>query len=464
VASKVSRNAAVNGGDTYNLSATARYIRVNMTYSSTNMSVNITDFKAYGTPAVGLPAYTLNSAAGGNGSISPSGTVIVNRGTKQTYAIIPSSGYQVSDVVVDGVSVGALSSYTFNYVTANHTISATFKTLKTYTITSSANTGGTIDPSGTTVVNEGAALTYNITASSGYTIDHVLVDNNPVGAVTTYTFSNVSTGHVIQAVFVPVYQIFAFVPDVDEGTITPPDETMVKQGSNQSYTITPSSGYAIEQVYADGEPVGAVSTYTFTNVTMDHNIFATFLPQYQIFAFVQDVDEGTISPIDGVMVTQGLDQTFTITANPGFAIDQVYVDGDPVGAVSTYIFFNVNSGHNIYAEFKSISGLSKVNFSGSMSMAQQDNLTSMIPESMVKDPMLEVNPNPFNEYFKMIITSPARELFEVSVINLSGKIVYSRRDIPTNTEITIGLSAESGIYLLFAHNRKSTSFIKLIKY
>jgi hypothetical protein len=50
----------------------------------------------------------------------------VNSGGSQILAITPASGYSISSVVVDGASVGAVSSYTFSNVTANHTISATF--------------------------------------------------------------------------------------------------------------------------------------------------------------------------------------------------------------------------------------------------------------------------------------------------------------------------------------------------
>ena len=62
-------------------------------------------------------------ADGSNGSISPSGTTAVPTGTSQAYAITPSTGYHVLDVQVDGSSVCAVTSYTFNNVVAAHTIS-----------------------------------------------------------------------------------------------------------------------------------------------------------------------------------------------------------------------------------------------------------------------------------------------------------------------------------------------------
>ncbi len=71
-------------------------------------------------------AFTITATAGTNGSLSPSGAVAVPPGGAQTFTITPSAGYTVSEVKVDGVSVGAVSSYSFGNVTANHTLTASF--------------------------------------------------------------------------------------------------------------------------------------------------------------------------------------------------------------------------------------------------------------------------------------------------------------------------------------------------
>jgi hypothetical protein len=60
--------------------------------------------------------------------------------------------YHIGDVLVDGVSQGAIPSYTFNGVTSGHTISATFVNNGSNTITASAGTGGSISPNGGTSV------------------------------------------------------------------------------------------------------------------------------------------------------------------------------------------------------------------------------------------------------------------------------------------------------------------------
>jgi hypothetical protein len=73
-----------------------------------------------------LPTYTIAASAYTGGTITPSGAVIVNSSASQTFTIAPSSGYTISGVTVDGASVGAVSTYKFTNVTANHAIAASF--------------------------------------------------------------------------------------------------------------------------------------------------------------------------------------------------------------------------------------------------------------------------------------------------------------------------------------------------
>lgn len=73
-----------------------------------------------------VSSYTIKASAGNGGIISPSGNVSVKRGDDHTFSINPINGYRISDVIVDGKSVGAVSTYTFDSVKANHTIQVKF--------------------------------------------------------------------------------------------------------------------------------------------------------------------------------------------------------------------------------------------------------------------------------------------------------------------------------------------------
>ena len=71
--------------------------------------------------------YTIKAAAGEGGSIAPNGYVTVSAGSDKSFDIAAAEGYEIKDVLVDGVSVGAVSDYTFKNVWKNHTIDAVFR-------------------------------------------------------------------------------------------------------------------------------------------------------------------------------------------------------------------------------------------------------------------------------------------------------------------------------------------------
>ncbi len=70
--------------------------------------------------------YTITASAGPGGSITPSGTVTVNRGASQSFTISPQDGYKIADVMVDGTSRGPINSCNFTNVTSPHTVTASF--------------------------------------------------------------------------------------------------------------------------------------------------------------------------------------------------------------------------------------------------------------------------------------------------------------------------------------------------
>jgi len=76
-----------------------------------------------------LKTYSITATAGAHGSISPNGTIVVNYGASRQFTITAEASYGIAEVKVDGVSVGAVSSYNFPNITANHTIEASFVSL-----------------------------------------------------------------------------------------------------------------------------------------------------------------------------------------------------------------------------------------------------------------------------------------------------------------------------------------------
>lgn len=223
-----------------------------------------------------LPTETITASAGANGSISPSGAVNLLAGQNQSFTITANSGYHVADVLVDGVSVGAVGNYSFNGVNADHTISVSFAADTTlYTINASAGANGSITPSGAVSVNQGVNKPFTITPDEGYEIASVLVDGVSVGAVAEHTFLNVAANHSISASFaIKTYTVDASVSA--GGTITPAGSTQVNHGGDLEYEITPAEGYYVTQVLVDGVSVGALDYYAFSSVSDDHVIEVSF--------------------------------------------------------------------------------------------------------------------------------------------------------------------------------------------
>ncbi len=202
-------------------------------------------------------SYTLSAISGTGGTISPAGTLTVPANSNISFSISPNTGYEIDDIKIDGISAGAVSNYTFTSVTSNHSISATFKAVIYHTIISSAGIGGSINPVGSVTVRHGSNRTFNIYPDYGYQISNVRIDNNPIGKVSSFSFSNVTEDHTISATFeTATYSLAATAGN--GGSINPSGNAVVNHGSNRSYTITPSTGYQISDVRVDNSSVGSV--------------------------------------------------------------------------------------------------------------------------------------------------------------------------------------------------------------
>jgi hypothetical protein len=97
-----------------------------VTHTLNPVSANVTV-----SATMAIKTYTITASAGANGTITPSGTATLNYGaSSQVYQFNPAAGYVVDNVTIDGVAMGALPSYQFANVTANHTINVTFKLIE----------------------------------------------------------------------------------------------------------------------------------------------------------------------------------------------------------------------------------------------------------------------------------------------------------------------------------------------
>ena len=168
----------------------------NNSYTFTGVQANHTISVTFRATGGGEPeTYTITAEAGAGGSIAPTGSVTVNEGAEQTFTITPNEGYEIAEVLVDGVSVTVTdNSYTFTGVQADHTISVTFQATggepvpETYTVTLSgtginATGGGQYKTGNTVTVTAGSktGYTFKTCTATGVELD------DPTSATLTFT-------------------------------------------------------------------------------------------------------------------------------------------------------------------------------------------------------------------------------------------------------------------------------------
>ncbi len=289
--------------------------------------------------------HTIVASAGENGSITPTGNVLVLDGNDTTFTITPNTGYHIADVLVDGSSVGAVPTYQFPDVTADHTISASFA-INTYTLTINATNGSVSKNPNLSSYNHGSSVILTATPSEGYNFanwtgdlsgsenpDTILMDNNKTVTANfaIQTFSITATAH-------------------GNGSISPPGVTNVSFGGSQLYAMTPTTGYHLDSVVVDNVNVGSDTSYLFTAVIANHTIDAYFsINMYTITAYI--TSGGSSSPVGDTSVAYGSNVQYSFYPDEGYHVENVWVDSVLIGAVSSYTFTNVTTNHFLEVQF-----------------------------------------------------------------------------------------------------------------
>ncbi len=148
----------------------------------------------------------------------------------------------------------------------------------------------------------------------------------------------------------PVTTYTIFASSTQGGSISPSGVVSVKSGNSQTFVFNPQTCYEIQDVTVDGNSVGRINSYSFTNVTSNHSIQVSFrLLQYLISATA--LTGGSITPSGPVYVNCNSSQLFTITPFSCSDILDVLVDSKSVGKVTNYTFTNVTGPHSIIATF-----------------------------------------------------------------------------------------------------------------
>jgi alpha-tubulin suppressor-like RCC1 family protein len=294
-----------------------------------------------------LIAYSITtSVVGGNGTISPS--VTPDFGTNVDITLTPNTNYVVSSVTVDGILISPyqFNTYTFSSISQSHTISVTYALGKI--ITSTAGLGGTISPSGSINVVLGSNQIFTMVPNVGYNLGLLTVDASTTAGVGSYTFTNVTAAHTINTTFViKKYNITTSVNNISTGTgIISPSLTAVDHFSEVVITLTPDPNCILGSLQVDGIPVTPVLivdntpestpvyTYTIKSLDANHSVVVVYDAGFIISASAQD--NGSITPKGDAGYLASTYPYFYIEAKPGYAIQDVLIDGAVDGANYSY--------------------------------------------------------------------------------------------------------------------------------
>jgi len=308
------------------------------TRTDTNITANLSV-----TASFVINTYDITPSASVGGTISPDSIQTVEYGDDKTFSFTSNTGYHIDDVLVDGISHGNITNYTFSNIQDNHTISATFA-INTFSLIAISGAGGTVNPSGTKTVNYNGTQTYTISPNSGYKINNVEIDGASVGAVSSHTFSNINSNHTISATFtadaptppvVTTHTISVSASTIkpesdteDGGYITPNSGVVVENGKNQAFQIVANNNTKLLDVIVDGTSLGPIDSYSFTNVTSNHTISATFIRQYTISVSSDGDNHGDIAPSEPLTLDFGDNFTFSIIPFQGYEIKDIKADGE----------------------------------------------------------------------------------------------------------------------------------------
>jgi uncharacterized repeat protein (TIGR02543 family) len=371
--------------------------------------------------------YTITSAAGPNGEVTPLGVEFVEYWAhSEIYVFDPAPGYHIKQVLIDGVNDPLAvfnAMHRFLNVDANHTI-VVFFAKNEYTITATATAGGAINPPGLVTVPNGQDKTFFFDPNAGYKLVRVIVDGiDQPDAVATglYTFYDVSDNHTISAQFEKSgYEVF--LPAVEGAYVIPMYGSISPVNYNGKFTfvveLLPGYTQSNIEVRTNGiviTPVG--SDYIINNITVDQHVTITGIKLNTYLIKAKAENGGEIQPAGEFSITHGDSKIFQLIPKDGFKIDDVKVNGESEGALEFYTLI-AKADATVVAYFK---------------------YNVDIPEN--EEAIITV----FSNHNKVTIDNkdlvPVKQ---VEIMDMFGRVVWQGQTTGVKTEITLEVAA--GIY------------------
>ena len=227
--------------------------------------------------------YTVTIADDGNGTATAT-PAAAEEGMEVTLSAEPKTGYHFKEWQVVSGSVTIVNNK-FIMPGGEVKIRAVFEedaasTPGEFTISFDGN-GGTPSVGSMTTTDQKLASLPDASRSGSYTFDGWYTEKNGGTEITTATVFVADTTVYAHWTYIggggSYYSYYTIRATAGlNGSITPSGWSSVREGLDQTFTITPDKGYVVAKVLVDGRNVGAVKSYTFKNVTKEHTIEVTF--------------------------------------------------------------------------------------------------------------------------------------------------------------------------------------------
>ena len=275
---------------------------------------------------------TVTVSVGDNGTVSPSGSVVVERGEDLELTITPDDGYRIASVILDGTDVTSEvkdSVFILSNVVSGHSVSVSFERI-VYAVEISCGVGGSVSPSGDVPVAYGDDLTISIVPDEGYRISKVTMDGEDVTSSVTgqeLVLREVKSNHDVTVAFEKITYTVA-VSSGGYGSVDPDGDVLVEYGDSLTVKIAPDTGYVLKSVILDGIDVtSSVSGLVFVlnDVVSDHSVRVEF----EVITYTVTVtagENGSADPTTSV-VEYGKSLKIVFIPEPGYRTSYLTING-----------------------------------------------------------------------------------------------------------------------------------------
>jgi inhibitor of cysteine peptidase len=268
------------------------------TFTPTSSAVTISSANVIAQNFTATAVYSISGTVTSGGSALSGVTMTLSGGAAATTTTDASGNYTFVGLVNGSYTVTpSKTGYTFTPPSKSVTISNANMTAQNFTATAVYSISGTVTSGGsalsgvTMTLSGGAAATATTDASGNYTFAGLVSGSYTVTpGKTGYTFTptssavTISSASVTSQNFTGTLLTFTITPSTGSGgSISPSTPQPVSYNGTISFTVSANAGYHIAGVSVDGVSQGAISSYTFTNVTANHTISASFTRNFGVF-------------------------------------------------------------------------------------------------------------------------------------------------------------------------------------